>query len=153
MMAQAAAQKKAEDVQTGISIEVGVRISPNHQLPAGTVMRYGNWTISANQEFVLIMQGDGNLILYRVIGRPPLGNHGSFNGEAVWSTGTVSDRKGEFFAFQYPDGNLVVYGAGSIARWTANTHALPGHAIALEVSDAGKLVLYKAEGAKKVWST
>lgn len=151
MMAQAAVQK-TENVQAGIKLQVGVRSSPNNQLAPGTVMRPGNWAMSTNQEFVLCMQGDGNLVLYRVIGSPPAGDHGWFNGEAVWFAGTVGDRKGELFAFQFTDGNLVVYGAGSAVRWHADTHTIPGRPVALEVSDQGKLVLYKTEGAKKVWS-
>jgi hypothetical protein len=56
---------------------------------------------------MLIMQGDGNLVLYNMMGAP------------IWSTGTVG-YPGSYFAIQN-DGNLVVYDATGQPRWASNT--------------------------------
>jgi hypothetical protein len=49
-----------------------------------------SWCVSPNQEFVFIMQSDGNLVQYRVVGVPPDWAPGvTFTGEAMWSSGLL----------------------------------------------------------------
>jgi hypothetical protein len=55
----------------------------------------------------VIMQGDGNFVLYDIAGR------------ALWSTGTAG-HPGSRFAIQN-DGNLVVYDASGVPLWASNT--------------------------------
>jgi hypothetical protein len=106
-------------------------------LNAGQQLAVGQQMIAKNVN--LVMQGDGNLVMYRsVFGRPMFATNtggqpatravmqgdGNFvlygnNGTPYWDTGT----------WQYPgarlvlqdDGNLVVYDSGNRARWASNT--------------------------------
>jgi hypothetical protein len=62
----------------------------------------------------LVMQGDGNLVLYQ-------------NGAALWNSGTPGQNCGDnrcFAAFQ-GDGNFVVYN-GPTALWNSGTPGNPG---------------------------
>jgi|SRR5947199_7013635 len=140
----------AENVASGNPIvKVGKKYGTDGRIPPGTQMKNQGWVISTNNEFVFIMQTEGNLVLYRVIGKPPEKEGDVFEGQAVWSTGTVvPPNPGEFFAFQWPDGNLVVYGVKGPA-WNAGTQVFPGIPVALEVSTEGQLNLYKTQ---VVWS-
>jgi hypothetical protein len=65
----------------------------------------------------LVMQYDGNLVLY-----PP-------RGRACWDTATVG--LGEYAVYQ-DDGNFVVYGGGR-ARWASNTVGLKGETVDMDV--------------------
>ncbi|MDH6138123.1 MULTISPECIES: hypothetical protein [Kitasatospora] len=69
-----------------------------------------------NGESALVMQGDGNLVMY-LLG--PTGNHGP----AIWSSGTWGHSGA--YAYMQPDGNLVVYLQGrtdsSAALWSTNS--------------------------------
>jgi hypothetical protein len=90
---------------------------------------------SNNGRFRLVMQNDGNLVLY--------------DGNSVrWATGT-NGRDVEFCIMQ-SDGNLVLYleGSGS-ATWASNTNGNPGSY--LVVQDDGNLVIYKPY--HPIWAT
>ena len=143
-----------EQVQvSGNNLTVGARIeAPGGRIPPGTVMRSGSlhWAISSDEEFVLIMQGDGNLVLYRVIGQPPKKQGDTFTGSPTWST--LTSGESNFMYFQETDGNLVVYDKNNKPLWNSGSHGKPGVPIALEVSREGYLALYKAE-PKMVWSS
>ena len=86
------------------------QISPYNPpgLPPGTMT---TWIWSTDTSGLvanmLIMQGDGNLVLYNMMGAP------------IWSTGTVG-YPGSYFAIQN-DGNLGVYDATGQPRWASNT--------------------------------
>lgn len=56
----------------------------------------------------LVMQGDGNLVLYRS------------GGKARWATGT--DGKAVSQAIMQGDGNFVMYGPGGKYIWDTATH-------------------------------
>ncbi len=88
---------------------------------------------SSNGEYRLVMQGDGNLVIYGP-------------GAALWATGTNggSDRT---LAMQ-GDGNLVIYNGAGQALWNTATGGTPGTSLALQ--DDGNLVLYAPGGA--IWS-
>lgn len=90
---------------------------------------------SCDGRYSLVMQGDGNLVLYRA-------------GVALWNTQTVG-RGGAALVMQN-DGNLVMYQNGTgKAVWNTGT---AGHAGAtLAVQDDGNVVLY--DGGKALWST
>ncbi len=112
-----------------------------------TVIRVGTevlneqmWCTSPNEEYVFIMQSDGNLVVYRVIGNPPPFQPGSkFNGKDIWSSGTVNAKAGRKFVVQ-ADGNLVIYDKDNKSPWSSNTAGVPG---GLYVQDDGNVVLYK----------
>ncbi len=135
---------------------------------AGNVVEYTNgkalWDTNAagftGDE--LIMQGDGNLVLYPK------------SGPAIWSSGT-SGNPGATFAIQ-DDGNLVVYSASGQALWSSGTGGIPPVPTAcgiftagtglgpgdyldscqacfeLTLQTAGNLVLYQ-QGGHPLWDT
>ena len=93
----------------------------------------GEAVYSCDGRYALVMQGDGNLVLY----------HG---GSALWSSRTPgSDGRR---AVMQGDGNFVVYGASS-ARWDAGTAGHPGAWLAIQ--DDGNVVVYA--GATPLWAT
>jgi hypothetical protein len=89
---------------------------------------------SCDGRFSLVMQTDGNLVLYLA-------------GSALWNSHT-SGTDG-FAANMQTDGNFVLYGAHSDALWQSHT---PGHGGShLDVQDDGNVVLY--DGSKALWET
>ncbi|MFB7503898.1 hypothetical protein [Streptomyces broussonetiae] len=104
------------------------------KIASGQQLQGGWW---AQTQYVrLVMQPDGNLVLYR-----------KHDGKAIWSTGT-SGHTGAY-AYMQTDGNLVVYsssggpGKGG-ALWSTHTNGHSG-AYALLQSDAN-FVVYTASG-------
>jgi hypothetical protein len=86
---------------------------------------------SCNRQDRLIMQGDGNLVLYNVQ------TDASY---PLWASNT-SDAYGAHFAVQ-SDGNLVVYNYADAVLWT--THTDGNYGAYLRVQDDGNLVLYSS---------
>lgn len=94
------------------------------------------YVTSTDGRHVLILQGDGNLVLYGPGYR------------ALWSTAT-SGRSVHSLLMQ-GDGNLVLYGTGSQgALWASNTAGRGSSTLRLQ--DDGNAVLYASGGA--TWST
>jgi hypothetical protein len=100
-------------------------------VPEGTTLQPGQ-QISSNS-VTLVMQTDGNLVLYpnAYIGNP---------GKALWRSGTSGNNVA---AMQY-DGNFVIYpvtaqGNPLYAEWESNT---AGQDNVLEVQDDGNVVIY-----------
>jgi hypothetical protein len=90
---------------------------------------------SCNGDYTLIMQGDGNLVLYQ-------------GSTALWASGTVGSGADE--AIMQGDGNFVLYTSSGSAVWASNT---PGNAGAyLDVQNDANVVIYSASGAA-LWST
>lgn len=125
-----------------IAVSVGDQIaSPNGEIPAPTSIQQNQWAISPNGLYVLIMQADGNLVLYQVDGAPPAPNS-SFQGYPIWASQTDYDVP---FVFDVQtDGNLVIYN-GSNPIWASNTQN-PSPAY-LAVQDDGNVVYYDNSGA------
>ena len=88
---------------------------------------------SANGTYQLIMQGDGNLVIY--------------NPGAIWSTKT----NGHAGAYLVPqtDGNLVIYDSSG-AIWASGTNGNPGDFVVMQ-SD-GNFVIYSSSG-KALWAS
>lgn len=131
-----------------VTVTVGnqVQVSGGN-IPVGTTLTQGQWVISTANTYLLIMQTDGNLVLYQVIGTPPESG-GTFTGFALWSTGTDANG-GETFSVQ-TDGNLVVYNGDGSSVWSSGTTGLA--AANLAVQNDGNLVLYSAQRAA-LWAT
>lgn len=87
---------------------------------------------SGNRTYQLIMQADGNLVLYKK------------NQGAIWSTSTSGSG---VWATMQSDGNLVVYSAASVALWNTQTGGTSGARLILQ--DDGNLVIYK--DATAIW--
>jgi len=92
---------------------------------------------SRDGRFSLVMQTDGNLVLYR--------NGAS---QALWASDTNGKQVG--FAIMQGDGNFVIYAPGGAALWAAGTHGNPGSPLILQ--DDGNLVIY-APGNKAIWAS
>ncbi|MDX8410274.1 MAG: hypothetical protein R8K46_00165, partial [Mariprofundaceae bacterium] len=95
----------------------------------------GDEAIKSTEVRTLIMQLDGNLVLYNGSGHP------------LWATGTRG--QGAWAAMQ-TDGNLVVYSADGRVLWAADTQGHPGSWLALQGD--GNLVIYTADG-NALWAT
>lgn len=100
--------------------------------------------VSNNGRYQLVLQSDGNLVLYGLKGRVP--------GGATWATGT--DGKGGTLAVLQSDGNFVLYGpSGRVsggALWGSGTDGKGGTSLVMQ--DDGNLVIYRADGSP-VWGT
>ncbi|WP_063915823.1 lectin [Paenibacillus elgii] len=102
-------------------------------LSEGQSLAKGQWLQSNNGQYTLILQDDGNLVLY---GR----------GKALWDSKTNGLAAKELV--MQSDGNLVLYGYPGVL-WSSNTHGYPGSS--LFVQDDGNVVIYI--GRLAIWST
>lgn len=106
-------------------------------LAGGQWLYPGQYLLSGSGLMQLIMQTDGNLVLYY--------NYGAST--PVWSTGTGgSSVEG---AVMQTDGNFVIYNTGGAAIWASNTSGHPG-AYLIDQND-GNQVIYV--GSSAIWAT
>jgi hypothetical protein len=103
-----------------------------YQLLVGGAIR------SPDNRYVLVMQGDGNLVLYKLP-----------TSTAIWSSNTY-DSGGVKAVLQY-DGNFVVYTVNNSPRWDSRTFGRPSNF--LQLQDDGNLVLYGVGDNVPQWST
>ena len=101
------------------------RLQPMQQLNIGDEL------LSQNRWVRLVMQGDGNLVLYRVQTMQPL-----------WASNT--DGQPVTHVVMQGDGNLVAYAADGTPFWASHTAGHPGASLVLQ--DDGNLVIYDAAG-------
>jgi hypothetical protein len=110
------------------------------RMTAGRVLTMGQWITSCDGRFVLIMQTDGNLVLYQTgVG-------------ALWATHTSlpGNQGANHIAVMQTDGNLVVYNANSQPRWGSGTWGRNGALLALH--NDGNLVIYSHLG-EVLWTS
>ncbi|MFF0295401.1 hypothetical protein ACFYST_05305 [Kitasatospora sp. NPDC004614] len=97
-------------------------------------------------ESVLVMQTDGNLVLYLE------SSTGTRVSTAMWSTGTYGNPGA--YAYMQEDGNLVVYRqgstAGSDALWSSRTWSNPGGHMTLNWGD---ITVWPARGGNAPWDS
>ncbi|WP_019868280.1 hypothetical protein [Methylovulum miyakonense] len=124
--------------------DVGEQIS-TPSLQPGATLAQGQWIMSPNNACLLIMQTDGNLVLYQIAGAPPIGST-SFVGRALWATGT--NNEGTLFVVGL-DGSLTVQGNNFIDTLFSGDNITPGY---LAIQTDGNLVLYDASDSP-VWAT
>jgi CubicO group peptidase (beta-lactamase class C family) len=105
----------------------------SNQLTGGQQLTENQRLTSSNGRAYLVMQTDGNLVLYR-----------ADNGLALWASGTSkpSGASGPNYTFMQIDGNLVVYTVANAPLWSSGTYGNPGAYLVLE--DSGNLVVYSA---------
>tara|TARA_Y100000389_G_C17127383_1_gene348494 strand:+ start:67 stop:558 length:492 start_codon:yes stop_codon:yes gene_type:complete len=87
----------------------------------------------------LVLQGDGNLVLYDA------------NGTALWNTGTHGQGVAPYKLVLQGDGNLVLYAANGTVLWHTVTHGQGVAPYRLVLQDDHNLVLYAAGGP--IWSS
>lgn len=117
----------AANTLQSIANELGCQIS------SGQVIDEGSTLHSNNQRYSLVMQHDGNLVLYD-------------GGQPVWASNT-SGGPGCRAVFQ-GDGNFVVYRSDGQPLWSTQTAGRPVSDLCLQ--DDGNLVIYY--GATSVWT-
>ncbi len=105
------------------------------RLEPGQELHIDERLTSANGQFSLALQTDGNLVLYE-------------GGEAVWASGT--DGREVSKAIMQEDGNLVLYATDGEPVWASETDGNNGAYLLLQ--DDRNLVIYSAEG-NPIWAT
>ncbi|WP_185113952.1 M57 family metalloprotease [Fulvivirga imtechensis] len=104
------------------------KLLPGDQLDRNESIR------SADNRFLFVMQGDGNLVLYKY--NVPL-----------WASNTAGLPVTR--CIMQNDGNLVLYDNLNRARWASNTHGNPG--AWLVAQNDGNVVIYR--NGSPVWAT
>jgi|GEM_PF-2169542 len=107
---------------------------------------------SLNGMYVLVMQKDGNLVLYD-------SKCGISPKCALWSSGTYGEHGRYFMAIQ-PDGNLVIYkgtppAVTERAIWSSKTYGKPDNYF-LAVQNDGNVVIYRGTPMNNrgaIWSS
>jgi hypothetical protein len=107
----------------------------NSVLEPGDSLNPGEELVSYHEQYRLIMQGDGNLVLYDGANKP------------LFNTGTWGEPGNH--AIMQGDGNLVVYSSGGRAMWNSQTQGKNG--AHLVVQDDGNLVIY--QNSTSVWAS
>jgi len=111
-------------------------------LSAGNELNVNGTLESDNQRARLVMQGDGNLVLYR-----------SDNAQALWSSNTNGTPANH--AVMQGDGNFVLYDQQGKVHFASNTDGHPGSSITMQ--DDANLVVYAPAGpggvAVPLWAT
>ncbi|WP_141204627.1 hypothetical protein [Streptomyces griseorubiginosus] len=106
------------------------RLNADQRLAVGEELSSGNGRVR------LVMQGDGNLVLYR-----------TDDGAPLWASGTSQPATR---AVMQQDGNLVLYTDDEKPLWATDTDGNPGAWTVLQ--DDGNLVLYSASGGA-LWAS
>lgn len=128
-----------------------VKVDPTQRniLNVGQTLATDQKLYAPNGSHYLIMQTDGNVVIYTTVGDKP-----------IWATQTQHKSSGGKFTMQ-TDGNLVLYNpADNKSLWSSQTHPFFDKKFALAdmvpvkavLENDGALVLY-AKNDKKVWSS
>ena len=99
----------------------------DNPMVGGTQLAINQLILSPNKSFKLLMQPDGNLVVYQ-----------TKDMKVMWASNTMNS--GAIVAKMQPDGNFVLYNAGNSAKWASGTNGRPG--AILNLLDTGDLVVY-----------
>jgi surface antigen len=94
----------------------------NPNLASGERLTAGQYLVSTNYQYKVVMQSDGNLVEYNAAGTP------------LWNSGTYGHQGA--FAIMQSDGNLVVYGPAGEALWNSGTYGHAGAKLRVEGEDS-----------------
>jgi hypothetical protein len=114
-------------------------INKGNSLSAGDKLLAGHYLESVNGKYRFIMQGDGNVVLYRISSM-----------EALWAAGTCN--KPVSTCTLTKSGNLVATGENGTVYWQTNTTAPNGQPV-MYIQDDGNLVIYQMSPYKAVWAS
>lgn len=120
-----------------MNISLNVKERPPTTLSQGATLLRGESLLSANEQFSLILQGDGNLVLYSVN-----------TGKPLWNSRTHRTTANRLVL--QGDGNLVLYSSTGKPLWYTKTNGKDGDRLSLQ-TDAN-LVLYSSTN-KPLWHT
>jgi len=95
----------------------------------------GEGILSGNKKYRLILQGDGNLVLYSPT-------------KAIWSSRTVGSSTTKLI--MQSDGNLVLYRANSTSTWSSKTNGRGASNLIIQTD--GNLVIYDSS-RRATWAT
>jgi hypothetical protein len=109
----------------------------------------GDMLLSATRNFQLIMQSDGNLVVYAINDSdlPVDITKGTYQA-VMFATGT--NGTGSTHVAMQDDGNLVVYDNANRPHWASSTNGNPGAYVRMQ--DDGNLVVYGSNG-KALWAS
>lgn len=112
-------------------------------LKAGERLDAGEELLSPSAESRLVLQPDGNLVVYR--GTPSRANE-------VWATQTATDDplRRPTYAEMTNDGEFVLRGQAGLKAWSSSTEQNPG--AHLEIHDDGKLTIFSAVDGGELWA-
>ncbi|MDN3354096.1 CHAP domain-containing protein [Actinomadura sp. DC4] len=108
----------------------GAHFFGKNQLAAGEMLLPDQYLASSDLQFTLILQNDGNLVLYG----------GGYH--PLWATNTGGRAVKD--AVMQADGNLVLYGSGGDVVWASDTGGRGSSH--LQLQDDGNAVIYKDAG-------
>jgi hypothetical protein len=107
------------------------RLNPGDQL-----FNTNQAIISQDGRFRLVMQSDGNLVIYR-----------TSDGRALWGSNTAQSDVHR--AVMQGDGNFVLYHVNNAPAWASNTAGAPGSFIVMQ--NDGNLVIYRPNAP--IWAS
>jgi hypothetical protein len=99
-------------------------------LGAGQRLNRDDYLLTPDEDFQLILQGDGNLVLYACFGGP-----GDPNKAVLWASNTQG--QDSQYAIMQTDGNFVIYGSHQPpnALWATNTNGSSDCALTITEAD------------------
>ena len=108
-------------------------------LPTGKALNQDDQVVSNSGRYQLILQRDGNLVLYDLSGGQ----------KALWASGTTGQAANQ--CIMQTDGNLVLYdlSGGQKALWASGTAGHPNSFLC--VQDDGNLAIYQP--SNPIWAT
>lgn len=123
---------------TNIKVNQYAQIFLGSVINSNTTMPPNSYLQSPDGVYSLIMQGDGNLVLYAPGDATPL-----------WASNTYGNVGA--YAVMQNDGNLVVYSSGNVALWSSKTY---GNGLSmLRLQDDGNLAIFKLNTSILYWHT
>ncbi|EGG16394.1 hypothetical protein DFA_09428 [Cavenderia fasciculata] len=106
---------------------------PGHELSCGAGLHSSNVSAVNHGQFNLVMQEDGNLVVYQGQSWEPR--------HSIWATGTDNKGQGPFRLTMQHDGNLVLYDINSKPTWASGTDNKGQQPLKLHFTNHGALQL------------
>jgi hypothetical protein len=118
--------------------------TPRRRLNVNEALRVDDQIFSPNGNYTLVMQGDGNLVLYKVATTC-----------ALWASNTANTTPLMGRAYLQGDGNLVVQSAdGATTLWSSGMKNVTGRRYHVDILDTGVLAIFEFNGTDNiVWSS
>jgi hypothetical protein len=108
------------------------------QIASGTTLHAGDYLRSPDWRYTLVMQEDGNLVVYSVDRYTPIWNSRTWNNAGA-------------YAVMQNDGNLVVYNKNAGVLW--NTYTYTQGASVVNMQSDGNLVVYRNSNGWATWNS